>query len=402
MNRPITRRRWAAAALGALAWRLDGALADAFPPEQVATVREGLRFIYSLEHARAEELFGHMIAAAPADPTGYAYLAATIWLRELTAQQELSIDRFAASDFFAELPRRLVQVDSAVEARFRQVSGQALERVRARLAKNPRDRAALFLAGLAYQNLASLEASLKRNWWAAFRYGSRTFGYSRELLALDPAFADARLATGVYNYVAGSLGWSVRWLALLMGYRGSRSRGKQDLETAVREAQLTGDDARVILALVYTREHDYRRAYQHLEALLRRYPRNYLVHLDMAGLELRMGQPARAVAIYEDVLRRRDAAEPSYRELERAAVCTRLGAALREQRDFAAAVEWLRRGLASPGVSERAAALAHLELGKTLEQAGRREEADSEYRLAAAAPDFAGSRQEARQRLDRR
>jgi tetratricopeptide (TPR) repeat protein len=377
----LTRRRWLALALAAAFPRARAAAL--FPPPQLARIKEGLAHIYSLDHARAEAVFSDMIAGAPDDPAGYAYLAMTVWLRELADKQHLSIDRFAATDFFIEDPRRLDSVDPAVEARFRLLSGQAIERARRR----PADNTTLFLLGLAYQNLATFEASLKRNWWAAFRNGARTYDYDRELLRRDPGLDDARLATGVYNYVAGSLGWSVRWLALLMGYRGSRERGKQDLEAAAARGELAADDARVILVLIYTRERDYPRAFAHLEALHKRRPRNYLVHLDMAGVALRMNQSARAIGIYQDVLR-------DHSGLERAAVYNRLGVACRAAGDLAASAEWLRRALAAQP-SPRTAALAHLELGKTLDAMGRREEARAEYQAAAGAPDFAGSREEA-------
>ncbi|MBI3667615.1 MAG: hypothetical protein HY236_15535 [Acidobacteria bacterium] len=224
-----------------------------FPPDRLQRIRQGLQEIYNLEHTRAAELFQGMIRESPDDPAGYVYLAYTYWLQELSGKQELSIDRFAASDFFSEIPQYQLQVDPVVEARFRRVSEQAIEKARLRLARDPGDKTARFLLGLAYQNLASFEASLKRNWWPAFRLGTRTFRYHRELLREDPNFHDARLTTGVYNYVAGSLSWNVKWLAFLMGYRGSKTRGKQELQTAAEKALLVADDARVILILIHTR-----------------------------------------------------------------------------------------------------------------------------------------------------
>ncbi len=342
-----------------------------------------------------------MIARAPADPAGYAYAATTLWLQELAGNQELSIDRFAASDFFREMPRQLTNVDPKLESRFRALSEKAIDAARRRLGRSSDDKASLFLLGLAYQNLASFEAALKQNWWAAFRYGARAYDYQRELLRRDPQFYDAELAIGVCDYAAGSLGWSVRWLSLLMGYRGSRERGKQELEEVARMGQLAADDARVILVLIHTRERDYSGAYRYLQELHDKYPRNYLVPLNMAGLALRMKRAGQAIEIYRDILRRQNAGEPNYRELERASLYNRLGVASRVQDDFKGSEQWLRRSLGEPGSSQRAAALAHLELGKTLDAMGRRTEALAEYRLAAAAPDFAGSRQEAQQLLRR-
>jgi Tfp pilus assembly protein PilF len=372
---------------------------DLFPPAQLARIGEGLHDIYSLDYERATANFERMIAESPDDPAGYAYLATTLWLQELSEKQELSIDRFAAPDFFAEQARPLFGVDPALEARFRQLSEEAIARSKRRLSRAPADKTSLYLLGLAYQNLASFEAALKQNWWAAFRYGSRAYGCNRDLLRRDPQFNDARLATGVYTYVAGSLGWSVKWLALLMGHRGSRERGKQELELAAQHGQLAAADARVILVLIHTREHNYQRAYDDLAGLLAKYPRNYLLQLDMAGMAMLMQQPDRAIGIYRDILRKREALRPNYQRLERASLYNRLGVAFRARKDLPESSDWFRRALAEPKVSAHDAALAHLELGKTLDLMGLRDEALVEYRIAAAAPDFANTRQEARKLL---
>jgi len=390
----MTPRRWVL--LSAVSCLLSPAWGQLFPPEQMARIQQGLRDVYNLEHARAIENYQGMIRAAPDDPAGYAYLAFTYWVQELSGKQELSIDRFASSDFFSEAPQYMLRVDSAAEARFRQASEQAIEKARARLLRQPQDRTARFLLGLAYQNLASFEASLKRSWWAAFRNGSKTYRYHQELLRQDPNFHEARLATGVYQYVAGSLGWSAKWLALLLGYRGSRTRGKQELETAVRKATLVADDARIILTLIYTRERNYQRAFDYLNELLRRYPQNYLVHLDMGGMALLMKRPEAAITIYEDILRRREAGQAKYAELEAAYVHNRLGVAHRYHKDLRASGEWFRRALAEPQASGRSKTIARLELGKTLDLDGRRQEALEHY-TAVAAEDIAGTQAEARE-----
>ncbi len=141
-----------------------------------------------------------------------------------------------------------------MEAEFRRLTWEAIEKARRRLENDPQDLAARFLRGLAYRNLASFEVSLKRSWWAAFRAGAKTVRDHRELFRSHPDFHDARLSTAVYDYVAGSLPGSVKWLAFPLGYRGDRERGKRELELAAEKAPLAGDDTRVVLALIYTRE----------------------------------------------------------------------------------------------------------------------------------------------------
>ena len=387
---------------GALAFLLlaaRAATAQLFPPEQLERIQLGVQDVYNLEYEAARQHFQGLVEAAPEDPAGYVYLAWTEWVQELGSQQELSIDRFASSDFFSEAPQYHLRVDPAAEARFRQLSEQGIEKARARLSRNPNDRAALFVLGQAYQNLASFEASLKRSWWSAFRYGSRTYRYNRDLLRQDPNLYDARLATGVYHYVTGSLGWNVKWLAFVMGYRGSKEAGRREIELAAERGQLAGDDARVVLTLIHTREHHYPRAFEQAQYLLRKHPQNYLVHLDMGGLALLMKRPEAAVEIYQDVLRKIENGERKYAQLERASVYNRLGVAGRAQGDLAASAGWLNKSVAEAPAGTRSSTIARLELGKTLDLQGRRREAQEQYRIAAAAEDIAGSREEATELL---
>ncbi len=380
-----------AAALSPAAWSQW----TPFAPEQLSRIQRGIRDIYNMEYARATGDFQAMIKQSPDDPAGYTYLAFTYWIQELSGKQELSIDRFAASDFFSEMPKYSLSVEPAIEARFREASELAIQKAYARLEKNPRDPAARYLLGLANENLCSFEASLKRSWWAAFRYGTKTYKYHSQLLQEHPEFYDARLATGVYNYVTGSLGWSVKWLAYLTGHHGSKTQGMRDLKTAMEKGVLASDDARLMLILIYTREKNYAAALEHMGALRKKYPQNYLIPLDMGGMALLMGQPARAVGIYQDILRRRELGERKYTELERASLYNRLAVAFRESGDFEASASWSREALADKRASPRTRTLASLEFGKTLDRMGRREDARKLYQGVVAAEDVAGSRSEA-------
>ena len=379
---------------------LQSQTAPLFPPQQLARIQQGLREIYSLEYDRAARDFQVMIQEAPEDPAGYAYLAMTYWIEELWRKQELSIDRFAASGFFVENPRHRPKADAAVAARFQQASEKAIEKARARLSKNPGDRAALFLRGLANQNLASFELS-QQNWLRAYKYGGKTLRDHEELLRRDPAFPDAKLSIGVCDYVAGSLPWTFRWIAVLFGHPGSKERGRLALEAAAEKGVLVADEARVVLILVYTYEKRYEKAARLLSELHQKYPRNYMAHLDMGGMALLMNQPDKAIAIYEDILQRREAKEPKYVELQRAALYNRLGVAFRKKGDLEASAGRFRRALSEEGLSIRSATIARLELGKTLDLMGARAEALKNYRQVIAAEDFAGSRTEAENLLRR-
>ncbi|PYT23591.1 MAG: hypothetical protein DMG57_31550 [Acidobacteria bacterium] len=370
-----------------------------FAPNTVRRLRQVMDEIYRLNHAKAAALCEQMIAQAPGDPIGYVYLARTYWALQLYQGQELTLERFAASDFFSETPGHNLPLDPVTEARFRKASLDAVTIARTRLNANAQDQQARYLLGLAYQNMASYDASLRRDWWSALRHGSKTYKYHRELLAREPEFADARLTVGVYHYLAGSLTWKTRWLAYLLGFQGNKQRGIAELETAAGKGLLAADDARTLLVLIYTREHEPQKAFQKLDELNQKFQENYLVPLAMGAISLRMEEPERAIAIYSGILNGTE--HGKYPRLEKGTVYNRLGVAHQATGDFTSAVDWFQLTIDAIGGSERSKTIARLELGKTLDLMGRRSDAVRYYQTVASASDFAGSREEAGKLLAR-
>jgi tetratricopeptide (TPR) repeat protein len=216
------------------------------------------------------------------------------------------------------------------------------------------------------------------------------------LLRIDPSFHDAKLSLGAKDHVLGSLPLGWKLILGVIGYTGDRERGRQTLEFVARNGTLLADDARILLILIHTRQKDYQKAYDYLAELQQKYQQNYLIRLDMGGMELLMNRPARAIAIYGEVLRRRNTGERNYSGLELAFLCNRLGVAFRQAGDLEGAVGWFRKALAENGRSSRSTTVARLELGKTFDLMGRRVEAVEQYQAVLIAEDVAGSRLEAR------
>jgi len=370
-----------------------------FPPEKLAILEQVVDEVFSLNHLKAAALCRDMIARWPDDPAGYAFLARTYWSEELSTRQLFTIDRFAASGFFSETSRYKVDVPAELERRFRQASDEATVKGKARLRADPSDQAARYSLVVAYQNLATFEAALKTNWWQAIRFGDQALRFDRDLISANPSCADARVTTGIYQYAVGSVPWKLRWLTFLLGYRGDKETGKRELRIAAEKGLLAPADARLVLVLFHTLDREYDAARAQLGELLRRYPRNYLMHLDMAALATRMSRPREALDLYLQILRMVDEKVNGYERLERAVVLNQLGAAARGAGDLDASVRWLRQALEEPSAAARTKTIAHLELGKTLDLLGRRQEALEQYRAVEIAEDFAGSRAEAGRRL---
>jgi tetratricopeptide (TPR) repeat protein len=181
----------------------------------------------------------------------------------------------------------------------------------------------------------------------------------------------------------------------MMGYRGSKARGKEQLWTAANHGVLMADAARLSLALIYTRERQFQPAFDILAGKHKRFPENYLLQLDMGGLQLAMGHPERALEIYDDVLKKRQAKFQKYAEIELGLLYNRLGVACRAQGNFSAAAEWFQKTLSSRPSGSSSSTVARLDLGKTLDLMNRRGEALAYYRQVAEAEDYGGSQNEA-------
>jgi tetratricopeptide (TPR) repeat protein len=368
-----------------------------FTAEQTAEIRAIVDALYRIDYARAADLSRQLTVHSPDDPTGYIFLARTAWQEELNRKHAMSLDRFAAPDFFVEQKqyRYRLRVSAANQERFERSSAQAIERAKQMLDRDADDERARFLLGLAYQNLATYHASFTGSWWEAVRAGTATRKLHSEVRARYPEFADPLLAMGVYEYAAGSIGTLYKLFGWLLGIHGDRATGLRMLATVAAQGQLLDDDARTMLVLIYTREKRYEEAQQVLRQLGERFPENYLVPLDAATISLRRNRPDEALATLGQVRRDVERNAHGFGRMDRGMVENQVGMALRRKKSFAEAEAAFLRSLETPGVTQQSLVVAHLELGKTLDLMGRHTDAVVHYRAVMAAEDVAGSREEA-------
>lgn len=371
------------------------------PPDRLAQVRGALDAMYRLDFATAETRCRTMIARWPDDPVGRVYLARVYWQQLLVEERALTVHRFIQPDFFVEKPPERLSADPEAAGRFRAANIEAVRQAEEAVRKRPADPAALFLLGAAYQNEASFLLAINREWWQAFRAGSRSERAHRELLRMDRNYSDALLVTGLFHYTVGALPWSLRWIPLLLGYHGKKAAGLREMEEAAAKGGIVAEDARALLAVLYAIDGRHPPALRKLEELKAKYPENYLTQLDIAGIRMRAGSPAAAIETYRGVLNRLSAAPPGGYPLERAIVLNQLGIASRRAKNLAEAEKWLRSSLSEPSASPRTRTQALLELAKTLDLSGRRDEARALYGQVLDSGDQTGPRQEAERYLKR-
>lgn len=250
----------------------------------------------------------------------------------------------------------------------------------ARLRENPRDTVALYYKGMAHGLLAAYEATITRAFLAALSQSNKAVALHREVLKLDPDYADANLSIGLYNYVVGSLPLPVKVIAALGGVRGSKKRGLALVAKAADEGRTAQDAARLLLIALYKREKRYADAMSYLETFTRQYPANYVARLELADTLVRLGRMEEGIARFEE-LTKEDAAGP-YRD----AIHYQFADVLFSVGRVAEAVPHFRRVLTLPNANADLATLAQLRLGEAHDALGQRAEAMQAYRAVLRRP----------------
>lgn len=258
----------------------------------VPSVPEGLQALYSLDYARASQIFEREAERRPDDPEAWNHLAQALLHRALFAANALDSSAFGPGSPFLKRPR--VPMSEPDEARFREAIRRSLSLCEARLRQNPRDGACLYATGVAHAHQAQQALLVKKSWREALREGTRSRQAHEKLMRLEPELADACLIPGLHEYIAGSLPWYVKALAFLAGYRGDRRRGIQQMERAVAHGRKTAVEARVMLSVVLRREKEYAKAAALMTELAAAFPANYLYRLEEIRMLAEAGQGKQA------------------------------------------------------------------------------------------------------------
>jgi hypothetical protein len=245
----------------------------------------GFSLLYNLEFAKAHEVFASWEREHPEDPVGPVCDAAGLLFSEFNRLGVLESQFYADDKTFES--RQKQTPDAAVRGRFDAAVGQAESRARVRLGKNPKDRDALFALTLASGLKADYAALIEKRNLASLHYTKEATSWAEQLLAVDPECYDAHLATGVSQYIIGSMAAPVRWLVRLGGISGDKGKGIAELQVTAQRGRYLAPFARILLAIAYVREKDKPRARELLVGLRDEFPQNTLFGEEIA----RLGRP---------------------------------------------------------------------------------------------------------------
>jgi hypothetical protein len=246
---------------------------------------QGFSLLYNLEFTPAHQLFVSWQQQHPDDPMGPACDAAGYLFAEFSRLGVLAAQFYADDKAFAG--RKQLTPDPAVRDRFYAALDQADKLAHSRLTRFPKDRDALFALTISSGLKADYAALVEKRNIVSLRYTKDATAWAQQLLAVDPDCFDAHLATGVSQYIIGSMAAPIRWLVRLGGISGDKQKGIVDLQLTAERGHYLAPFARILLAIAYVREKDKPRARQLLVSLRDEFPQNPLFGEEIARLDTR-------------------------------------------------------------------------------------------------------------------
>jgi hypothetical protein len=262
---------------------LVGVAAGTNVTSPVASLDQGFQLLYQLNFPEAHQVFAAWQQEHPDDPMGPACEAAGLLFAEFHRLGVLE-SQFYENDREFEARKKL-DPDTGVRDRFDQAVGRAESQAQTRLSQNVNDRDALFAMTLASGLKADYAALIEKHNLISLHFTREATRWARQLLTIDPKCYDAHLATGVSQYIIGSIASPIRWLARLGGLNGTKAGGIEELRLTAQQGRYLAPFARILLAIAYVRDNDKPRAREMLVSLEQDYPQNPLFAREIGRLD---------------------------------------------------------------------------------------------------------------------
>lgn len=278
----ITKIRWVAG-LALLSTAVPLLAADVRPDEPDRALDAGYHSLYNLDFAAAQQNFVSWERNHSDNPMGPVSEAAGLLFGELQRLGVLESQFYEDDSAFQA--RKKFSPDLGVKTRFDDALGRGETLAHIRLSKVPQDRDALFAMTLSSGLKGDYAALIEKRNMASLHYTKEASRYASQVLAVDPQCYDAHLASGISNYIIGSMVAPVRWLVRFGGVSGNKQTGISELRLTAERGHYLAPFARILLAIAYVRDKDKAKASAVLASLQNDFPNNPLFTREIARLE---------------------------------------------------------------------------------------------------------------------
>jgi len=342
-------------------------------------VRAAYASFYNLDFSDAVGRFKAIHQAHPGNAQATAYLLDALIFQELYRLDLLDTTFYANDGFLTG--KHAIEEDPARRDQIFALADEAVREANWNLNRNPNDVNALFTRAWVRALRCAYVAMVERAFGQGFHLATKAKDDAQRALQIDPDYVDAKLVTGVYEYVVGALPWPFKFMIGFAGITGSKSTGMAMLWDAANHGVITRMEARTAIALFLRREGKYKQAISVVLELKSQHPHDYLFCLEEANLRKDDGQGMAAVDDYRQILT--EMGKPGYFASAKPELAYfGLGDALRGQRHFGEAAAAYENAARSPEVGAELKIRSLLAAGECHDLDGRRAPAVSDYQAA--------------------
>uniref|UniRef100_Q020U4 Tetratricopeptide TPR_2 repeat protein n=1 Tax=Solibacter usitatus (strain Ellin6076) TaxID=234267 RepID=Q020U4_SOLUE len=358
-------------------------------------IEEGFSHFYNLEYDEAIASFDKAIAQNPSNPDIHNHLAQSLIFREMFRDGALESELVSGNNSF--LRRAKLNPSPETEKRILDEIGKAMTLAEAQLKKNPNDTAAMYADGIAYGLRSNYYWVVKKAWHDSLRDATSARKLHNRITELEPNNVDARLVQGLHDYIVGSLPWGYKMLGFMVGIKGDREKGIRTVQDVARNGRLNRVDAEIFLCALYRRENQAKLAVPLVQDLIQRYPRNYLLRLELGQMYSTSGDGVHGLQAVDEVARLKAAHSPGFDKLPWEKIYFQQGSIQFWYNDLDHSLENMKKVASkADDVDLNTGVLAYLRMGQIYDMKHRRAEAVEAYKKAIAYAPQAEAAQESK------
>jgi tetratricopeptide (TPR) repeat protein len=226
---------------------------------------------------------------------------------------------------------------------------------------------------------------VKKAWRDALSDATAARRQHNRVVELEPENVDARLVQGLHDYIVGSLPVIYRMLGFLAGIRGDKENGIRTIQDVARRGRLNREAAQVFLCALYRRENRPLAAIPLIQDLIREFPRNFLLRLELSQMYSAGGDGVRALQTMQELETLKSMHAAGLDRLPWEKIYFQKGTIQFWYRDFDHSLENLQKvTAAAQQVDLNSGAYAFLRMGQIYDLTNRRAQALEAYRRCIA------------------
>ncbi len=250
------------------------------------SIDQAFNHLYSFRFESAHASLDKVREEKREDPMFHAARAAVYLFSEM---HRLGI---LESDFYRDRGQKLKGIKLEPSASIRESLYASLAEIRelatARLQLNAEDADAHFALALTSGVECNYAIFVEKHRRQALPLARDSHRNAMNTLAVDPEYLDAKLVTGINEYVMGSLPFFVRWFVKFEGIEGSKQRGVESLREVANSGGHLDTLAKIVLATIHIREERWEDAWRVTHELADEYPENPLFQKELEKLRAKM------------------------------------------------------------------------------------------------------------------